>query len=330
VTHEVRVDPFSGLRSVVAAGRADRPGALATVTPPEPVDPAGDPFAPGNEDRTPPEVARVDDGAGGWRVRVVPNRFPLVGGDDLTEPAAVARGDLFTAVPAAGAHEVVVNAPDGVQCLAQLEAGQAAAAVGMWRERVRAHRDAGAAFVHVHVNERPAGGASLPHTHAQVVALPFVPARVARERERHGAYAARTMGADLTGDLLGEEVKQRERIVAIDDEAVLLAAYAPMGAFHLQVLPRRPRPRWEEDGPEGAAMLHRALRLLAARFGAPPPLTLWVRTAPADAERFCWRMDVVPRLAAQAGLELGTGLAVSPVSPEDAAAQLRDVADGGA
>ena len=79
----------------------------------------------------------------------------------------------------------------------------------VWRERMRAHADA--AYVHLIVNERREAGASLPHTHAQLYALDFVPAAVARERERFGAYATRTMGGNLLGDLVQEEVRRRER-----------------------------------------------------------------------------------------------------------------------
>ena len=86
---------------------------------------------------------------------------------------------------------------------------------------MRTHAENGAAYVHVIVNERREAGASLPHTHAQIYALDFVPAVVARERERFGAYAQRTMGGNLLQDLVQEEVKLRDRIVAIDDEAVL-------------------------------------------------------------------------------------------------------------
>ena len=89
---------------------------------------------------------------------------------------------------------------------------------------MRAHADA--ACRHLIVNEHRAAGASLPHTHAQLYALDFVPAAVARERERFGAYAVRTMGGNLLADLVQEEVRRRERIVAIDDEAVLMAPYA--------------------------------------------------------------------------------------------------------
>ena len=90
------------------------------------------------------------------------------------------------------------------------------------------------------VNERREAGASLPHTHAQLYALDFVPAAVARERERAGAYTTRTMGQNLLGDLVAEEVRRRERIVAIDDEAVLMAPYASRLPFQLMLAPRAP------------------------------------------------------------------------------------------
>ena len=91
--------------------------------------------------------------------------------------------------------------------------------------------------MHVIVNERREAGASLPHTHAQLYALDFVPAAVARERERFGAYAVRTMGGNLLGDLVQEEVRRRERIVAIDDEAVLLCALRRAAALPADARP---------------------------------------------------------------------------------------------
>jgi UDPglucose--hexose-1-phosphate uridylyltransferase len=88
--------------------------------------------------------------------------------------------------------------------------------------------------------------------------------------------------------------------------------------------PRRRRESFADDGPTGAALLHDALSRLARLFGTCPPLNLWIRTAPRDADRFCWRIDIVPRLTSDAGLELGTGIGLNTVAPELAAAHLRD------
>jgi UDPglucose--hexose-1-phosphate uridylyltransferase len=181
----------------------------------------------------------------------------------------------------------------------------------------------GAACIHLSVNEGFAGGASIPHSHAQLYALAFVPALIARERERFSAYATRTMGGNLLADLVQEEVRRAQRIVAIDDEAVLLAPYASWLPYQLMLAPRRPDARFEHDGPNGARLLHDALQRLARLHGASPPLNLWVRTAPRGAEYFCWRIDVLPRLSGLAGFELGTGLHLNSVAPERAAAELR-------
>jgi UDPglucose--hexose-1-phosphate uridylyltransferase len=325
--NELRVDPLTGLRSIIAAARADRPGGGFDVEPCPPIDAERDPFALGHEHQTPPEVYAVRPDGGepdtpGWTVRAVPNLYPAFT-PDAHEPEREANPDLFTAQRAAGRHEVIVNAPDPVNSLAELEADQVETAMEAWRARMRAHEDA--ACRHLIVNERKEAGASLPHTHAQLYALPFVPASIARERERFTAYATRTMGGNLLGDLVQEEVRRRERIVAIDGEAVAIAPYASRVPFQLMVAPRRPQARFEDDGPLGARLLHDVLSRLSRRLGASPPLNLWVRTAPSGAEHFSWRIDILPRLTHLAGLELGTGVNLCITAPEQAAAELRDI-----
>ena len=323
---EVRIDPLTGLRAIVAGDRARRPGGELTAPPPQRLDRETDPFAEGHEDRTPPEVYAVRPNGGPpnmpvWTVRVVPNLYPALN-EDSPEPPREANPDLFWAGPARGAHEVIINAPDPVISLSELEPEQVAAAMDVWRERMRTHDEA--AYVHLIVNERREAGASLPHTHAQLYALEFVPAAIARERERFGAYATRTMGGNLLADLVQEEVRRRERIVAIDDETVLMAPYGARVPFQLMIAPRTPRMRFEDDGPTGARMVHDALSRLARRLGGHPPLNLWVRTAPRGAEHFSWRIDILPRLTHLAGLELGAGVNLNIVPPELVAAELRD------
>jgi len=310
----------------VAGERASRPGGGLSAPPAPLLDRETDPFAEGHEDRTPPEVYAVRPNGGaantpGWTVRVVPNLYPALS-EDSPQPPREANPDLFWAGPANGAHEVIVNAPDPVVSLSQLAPEQVVGAMEVWRDRMRAHREA--SYVHLIVNERREAGASLPHTHAQLYALDFVPAGIARERERFGAYATRTMGGNLLADLVQEEVRRRERIVAIDEETVLMAPYGARVPFQLMIAPRTPRQRFEDDGPTGARMLHDALSRLARRLGGSPPLNLWVRTAPRGSESFCWRIDILPRLTHLAGLELGAGVHLNIVPPEQVAAELHD------
>jgi UDPglucose--hexose-1-phosphate uridylyltransferase len=278
----------------------------------------------------------------GWSQRSVPNLYPVLDSESAApaprteQPAAESgltssidplgaggRGagmELFASQPAEGAHEVIVNTPEHLTTLGSLSPDTLAAAVAAWRERMRAHPDA--AFVHVIVNEGPDAGASLEHTHAQLYALGFVPAAVARERERSRAYHERTMGSHLLGDVAVEEIRRRERLVAVDDESVLVCPWASRSPFELRVIPRQPRPRFEEDE-GGAAMIGTALRALEGALGSMPQFNLWVRTAPSGAEEFCWHVDIVPRLTIMAGFELGTEVPINVYPPERAAADLR-------
>ncbi|MGH2915614.1 MAG: hypothetical protein ACRDMX_11560 [Solirubrobacteraceae bacterium] len=268
---EIRIDPLSGYRAIVAA---DAGGA----------------------------------GNGALRTLLAP---------DAPAPAAGANPELFWAGAARGAHERIEIVPGRTARLAELSAAQVVDAVQRWRERMRAQ--ASAACLHLTLDEPGAGG-----SFAELYALDFVPAAIARERERFGAYAARTMGGNLLGDLVQHEVRLRDRIVAIDSEAVLMAPYGSRAPYQLLLAPRTPRLRFEDDGPTGAALLHDGLCRLARALGGSPPLSLWVRTAPSGAEQFCWRIDVLPRLTAPAGFELGTGVGLDAISPERAAAALRD------
>src|ERR1700678_467670 len=165
---EIRIDPLSGHKTIIAGERSKRPGGAPTCAPPAPIDAERDPFAEGHEDRPPPERYALRPGGGppnspGWTVRVVPNLYPALTPADPDDPAGTgqaeiaaepARGrpELFTALPATGAHEVIVNGPQPVLSLADLPAGQVAAAVEVWRERMRAH--AGSAYTQLIVNER--------------------------------------------------------------------------------------------------------------------------------------------------------------------------------
>jgi UDPglucose--hexose-1-phosphate uridylyltransferase len=205
--------------------------------------------------------------------------------------------------------------------MADLGEEQFAVAVATWRERMRAHPDA--SHLQLIVNEGGAAGASLEHTHAQLYALPFVPAAVARERERFGAYGERTAGGGLLSDVLAEEVRRQERLVAIDDEAALICPWASRSPFELRVIPRREAARFEKDE-AGTAMIRTALRALARLFDGSPELNLWIRTAPRGAEQFHWHLDIAPRLTIKAGFELGTGVDINVYPPERAASDLKD------
>jgi UDPglucose--hexose-1-phosphate uridylyltransferase len=338
---ELRIDPLTGLRVVLAPKRSERP---FSFQPSEVHEQAREqcPLCEGREDWTPPETWALRPGGGGpdtpgWLVRAVPNKYPLLEHrkehpkaapiEEPEDPLTEGRGDpqLFSSSPATGVHEVIAHTPEHLSSIGDLPVEQLALALDGWKQRSGALADTElSSYVHVMVNEGQAAGASLEHSHAQAYGLDFVPTVVARERERFNAHNTRTMGGCLLCDLLQDEVRRRERVIAVDDEAVLLAPYAARMPYELQLVPRSHEARFADAAATGARLLHDGFARLRKVLGAPPPLNLWVRTAPRGATSFHWHVDVVPRLTQLAGFELGTGVNVNIVAPERAAAELRD------
>jgi UDPglucose--hexose-1-phosphate uridylyltransferase len=343
---EVRLDQLTGLRTILSPARAERPFDFGG-TPTEEGGEAAEkcPFCEGREDRTPPEIWADRPGGGGpdtpgWRVRAVPNLYPALAqsddpgdgeADQGVTPAgdplrAASRGrepDLFKATPATGFHEVIINSPRHHTSLGQLDDSELSAAVAGWRARMSHHAER-AAYVQLIVNEGKEAGASLEHSHAQLYALGFVPAQVARERERFASYNQHTMGGDLLAEIASEEVRRRERLVAIDDDALLICPWASRSPFELRIIPRQPAPSFEADGEVGVGMLRTALRALESRFEQVPQFNAWTLTAPRGAEPFHWHLDIAPRIGIRAGFEMSTGVELNVFPPERAAAELRE------
>ena len=147
---------------------------------------------------------------------------------------------------------------------------------------------------------------------------------MARERERFASYNQHTMGGDLLAEIASEEVRRRERLVAIDDDALLICPWASRSPFELRIIPRNPAPSFERDGEVGLGMLRTALRALEARFDRVPQFNAWTITAPRGADPFHWHLDIAPRIGIRAGFEMSTGVELNVFPPERAAAELRE------
>jgi UDPglucose--hexose-1-phosphate uridylyltransferase len=277
---------------VIAPGRARRPGAgVAGIPPADDEELASCPFCAGREDRTPPETLRIGEP---WQVRVVPNLFP-----------------------AFDRQEVVIHSPEHVRSFADLDSGQLAAVAEAWHERAEDAWVDGFGYVHAFVNEGRLAGASLPHSHSQLVALGEPPPEVEAE-------AARLRDGDCElCRLLRSERGDGRRLVASRHGVVLLAAYAGRVPYELLIAPEE---HWHgQEGQNGGDFLVAALELLAdgiRRLRAvegPVPWNAWLHNSGH------WHFEVVPRLTVFAGAELGAGVYVNPLPPEEAARALREV-----
>ncbi len=301
---------------MVAPARARRPGAERPGSEPEPDDIAGCPFCEGRESATPPETfalgppGRPAD-APGWRVRVVPNKFPAFGpwsdeGDRTT--------GLFARRAARGRQEVVVHSPRHVRTLADLSVRELGWVAEAWQARALAAREQGFPYMQALVNEGAAAGASLRHSHSQLVWLAEEPPLVVQER-----LAQEAEGGCVLCRVLAEELEQRIRVVSERDGLVLLCPFAGRQPYELLVAPRKCEsdPFTSEHLGSALVLVAEGLRRLHVAEGVIP-INAWLHASGH------WHLEVVPRLTILAGLELGSGYFVNTLAPESAAGVLRE------
>ena len=335
MTPEFRRDPLHNIWVVFAPERQRRPQdyAAATLSPT-----ALDPFAEGHERLTPPEVyaarkEKTKPNEPGWRVRVVPNRYPAL----RIEGQLDARPEgLYDRVNGIGAHEVIIETPDTKIALEDLSISGIAEVFATYRERML-DLDKDSRFQHIYVfkNFGPSAGASLAHAHSQLVALPIVPplveAKLIRAREHFEAKQR-----SLFADILHTERNDGSRMVAENDGFALFCPYASRFPFELAIYPRRHSPDFVSCSPNEMHALAEVVRFALQRLNAvleKPGYNLLLHTAPlkrplndrfASAKHdYCWHLEIVPRFQSLAGFEIGLGSYINTVYPEDAARFLR-------
>lgn len=316
---ELRIDPIVGRKVLVAEDRDGRPFDFAKqseLSPTVKESAVECCFCTSHESETPPAVAEIPDGQGGWRVRVVPNKFPAF---SLAEPID----------GAFGAHEVVIESPRHDRDWLDLSVGQIHAVLTAYALRLR-HWSADDRMRHALVfkNSGPAAGASLEHVHSQLVATSCVADVVQAELDACHAFH-RQGGQPLFSAWMDREVASGERLVARGGGFVAICAYAGRQPFETWVLPERHTARYEttsEEALSGLAQLIHAV--LGAMRDCMPRFSynLMLHTAPFDGQWddcFRWHWEVLPRRSQLAGIEVGGGYFINSVAPERAAAQLR-------
>jgi UDPglucose--hexose-1-phosphate uridylyltransferase len=243
-------------------------------------------------------------------VRVVPNKFPAFGpwsdeGD---------KTGLFARRAARGRQEVVVHSPRHVRTLADLSLRELEHVAEAWQARAAAAREEGFAYVHALVNEGRAAGASLQHSHSQLIWLEEEPPLVSQERSAQEAE-----GGCILCRVLAGELKQRIRVVSERDGLILLCPFAGRQPYELLVAPRKCQENPFESRDLGAALglVAEGIRRLRIAEG-PTPVNVWLHAAGH------WHLEVLPRLTILAGLELGSGYFVNTLAPESAAGVLRE------
>ena len=343
VVFQLRTDPTTGRKVLIAEGRALRPTDFEEARPVEAHATENCPFCPGNEHATPHELAAIYDTQGHWQVRVVPNKYPaLASGRESSLVAETDAGQcppptgsaLGWAEPPDGVHEVIIESARHVRDWAELTTAELTTVLRAFQRRIE-H----ACNVHqmksalVFKNVGHAAGASLEHVHSQLVAFAYVPEVLDRELQLAAAYRTRT-GQCLMCSLVDQELTERARVVTENEHFVAFTAVAGRQPYESWVVPRQHASHYNLMASEESASLAEILGDLVRRLGsiiAGPAYNVVLHTAPVGDERsaaFHWHWEVIPRTTALAGFEWGTGMYINSVSPERAAIQLSALKSG--
>jgi len=245
---ELRKDPITGRWVIIATGRAQRPSDFSRESVPPPTRGGFCPFCYGNESKTPPEIlAYRQDGQAntpGWSLRVVPSKFPAL----RVEGELNRQGEgMFDRMNGIGAHEVIIESPEHESTMSELPDKQVKEVLWALRSRVLDLRqDRRLRFAVLFKNHGVTAGATLQHSHSQLIALPVIPKRVREEIDGAKAYFDYKERC-IYCDMVHQETQATVRLILETDRFVVLSPYAARFPFETWIVPRRHESHFEES-----------------------------------------------------------------------------------
>ena len=328
---ELRKDAVTGRWVIISTERKKRPSDFRLERPAV-IGEQFCPFCTGREQMTPPEVLAFRNGSApntaGWDLRVVPNKFPAL----QVEGTLDRQGEgLFDRMNGIGAHEVIIETPDHGKMLATMSEAEIERVLWAFRERiVDLKRDIRFRYILIFKNHGAAAGATLEHSHSQLIALPIVPDFVREEIEgarHHFAAKERCVFCDI----IRQEVTAGLRVIHENADIVALSPYAPRFPFETWLLPRNHFARFEDTQRQVYESLARMLKTVLMRMNKAlefPDYNLIIHNSPFSESQandyYHWHVELMPKLARTAGFEWGTGFYINPTSPEEATQVLRN------
>ena len=327
---ELRKEPVSGRWVIIASERSARPTDFKPT--PQPIKSNFCPFCEGNEAKTPPEIMAYREkgtkaNTRGWRVRVVPNKFPAL----QIEGKQNKRGEgIYDMMNGIGAHEVIIESPKHVLSLTALDNGSVEEVLWCYRDRlIDLKKDKRFVYGLLFKNVGVSAGASLEHSHSQLIVTPIVPQQVINEMAGAETFY-KYRGRCLFCDMIQQEIATDSRIVILAENFVAFTPFASRFPFETWILPRTHDSHFENlqklEIEELANVLKNTLIRLESALEFPP-YNYIIHTTPFhinESEYYHWHIEIIPRLTNIAGFEWGTGFYINPMSPEKAANFLRN------
>ncbi|MCG3173316.1 MAG: Galactose-1-phosphate uridylyltransferase [Myxococcota bacterium] len=323
----IRRDPVTGRHVLICTERAQRPNATLRFSNEFDLDRDECPFCAGREHLTTPPIAiysdeLADESAEAWRVRVIPNMFPVLRVEETLEYTGHGMYDRISGV---GAHEVIVETPKHGETFGNMSTRHIRTVLRAWSQRIfDLRRDIRIKHITLFKNHGLAAGATLSHSHSQLIGLPFVPHRMQEMlagAERHHQQHERCVYCDM----VHHEVSEGERLVHHTENFVVLCPYASAVPFETWIIPRQHISHF--DGID-AGWLHDLAHVISSVIRRvdialeKPAFNLVLESAPVSLgplPHFHWHLRILPRITGYAGFEWASGCMINFTPPEEAA-----------
>ena len=325
---ELRKDPVSGRWVIISIERGKRPSDFGMRVSPKKGGFCA--FCEGNEHTTPAEILafRTDENkpnSPGWTLRIVPNKFPALNieGDLGREGEGI-----FDKMNGVGAHEVIIECPDHNLTLSSMPSESVDGALWAFHSRIKdLKNDKRLKYVLVFKNEGDDAGASLEHSHSQLIALPIIPHLVQEELENAKQYYSFKERC-IFCDIIRQESDSKTRVISENDDFIAIAPFASKSPFEITILPKRHESSYLSSGnhKELAQILQKTMKQVDKVLDLPP-YNLMIHTSPFKDEEndyYHWHIEIIPKLTKIAGFEWGSGFYINPTPPEEAAKFLRE------
>jgi len=340
---ELRYDPIRKSWVIIAAERGERPAGLLDRTSSHTHGPVGScPFCPGNEDMTPPEIMSIREpgtapDSPGWRVRVIPNKFPAL---DASVPLERSSIGLYDVISGFGTHEIIVETPGVDLQMDRFSLKHLKDVFITLRSRLEElKKDRRFQYVMVFKNYGVQAGSSMEHAHSQIIAIPVIPNLISAELASFREYF-RAGGSCLMCDIVRQEVEDGERVVIDSEKFIAFTPYPSSFPFEVRITPKGHSHDFagttDSELGQFARIVRGTLRKLK-KVLEDPPYNFVLHTSPPAFERaerpgfwkslsedYHWYLEIIPRTTRIAGFEWGTGFYINSTLPEDAAELLRE------
>jgi UDPglucose--hexose-1-phosphate uridylyltransferase len=328
---ELRKDIITKNWVIISTERAKRPHDFAK--PPTEKVSKFCPFDAGNESSTPPEImafrpANTAPNTAGWWIRVVPNKFPAL--DPKVQPVRLGHG-IYDSMAGFGAHEIIIETPDHNATLGTLDYKQVQEVVWAYVERYNAiFKDPNIKYVLIFKNYGADAGASLEHSHSQIIATPIMPNLVLQEMEGSKEYYGFRERC-IYCDIIQEEKMENTRVVEENEDFLAFEPYASRAPFETWILPKVHQYNFGDIDETHVKNFSAILKNVLLRMKIAlddPPYNFMIHTGTPHGEGkeyYHWHLEIVPRLTKLAGFEWGSGFYINPMLPEDASKYLKEV-----